>query len=158
MKMFKFGDSVKVKRYIKKFIYVVDEKSKGRVVSERIPSFKEEELVGRIIGCSYRKKGIYNHGSTYRTGSLWGFDDGYDSPYLVVKETFKVWKVQIGMMNKHLEAIEEDIELLDYEVELPTMYSRWTEEERKQMSEWMKRDAAYFPRDEKGRFVKENSI
>ena len=69
-----------------------------------------DKIQGQIVGATYRMTGKYHSEGT----SLGNWNDlpDYYAPYLDVRKSYLVWKIRQGYINKEVEALEEDIELM----------------------------------------------
>jgi hypothetical protein len=152
---FQVGEWVKVFQGVE-FGKEYDKKKKCNV-RKAFPVVFDEPRIGQIVGVKRRFTGEIYPGSGGYDPSYGGYD--YDPPYLNPEKSHIVWLVQVGYLNKPIEAFEKDVSLLDYEEipeDLPWQYQTWTKEDRERLSDWMRQEVAkrpeLFPRDEKGRF------
>lgn len=129
---FKIGDWVVAKAYVE---FAIDE-------GERRQFRFEKEIHGQICGAKCRYIGKY---------VLPSYDE--EAGYIRNMKGIMVWLVRIGMTNKPIEILDEDImpAVTELREGVPWRYTRiaWSSEERKVISEYSKD----FPRDERGRFV-----
>ena len=152
MKKYKYniGDSVRVT----KKSYMGYDKDGNR----RVYTFGElkEPLIGKICGMKRKFLGKYkqaSHSWEYQYSS-----DVIEQSYLKVEGSVLFYEVKQGMLNKSILVLEENIiKIKTWELALhfrsynfPLLYStfKWSEKERKLMSEYSKS----FPRDSKGKF------
>lgn len=105
----------------------------------------DREVLGRITGVKIFQEGEVVSGQVFNTYNY----ESYDPPYLNVKETITTYAVRLGYKNKEIYFLPEDINLTETDKDIPYLYSGWTEEERK----WMSDQSKDWPRDSKGRFI-----
>jgi len=152
---FKIGDWVRYTR--KLMIYYDTENNRNYEIIDGRMEFKGG--VGQICGVSRRHFGYVVPASG---GGFNPFTDEYDyeSAYLKTEETLFFWKVAVGLLNKAIEVPEDGVELLSEEEipkkGLPVMKQRsyvWEDKDR----EMMRVCAQVWPRDSKGRFLKDKT-
>ena len=149
MKKYKYniGDLVRVT----KKSYMGYDKDGNR----RVYTFGElkESLIGKICGMKRKFLGKYKQQDEV------GYNEEFNgSAYLGVTGSVLFYEVKQGMLNKSILVLEENIiKIKTWELALhfrsynfPLLYStfKWSEKERKLMSEYSKS----FPRDSKGKF------
>ncbi len=137
-KRFKIGDWVTVHGYV----YFDYDTKKQRVIMKSKCTFD-----GQIVGGTTKQLGKIIGGSS-------GWEGDYDPAYLSVEKTVFVWLVRRGITNKEIFVLPEDLTLHEnYEGELPWKWTnsyKWTERDRKSLSEYVK-DA---PRNKQRQFSK----
>ena len=114
-----------------------------KIVRSNLTSNRDEDI-GQIVGAKKRQLGKL----IIPTYGYYGDDD---RPYLHTEKTITTWLIKRGYINKPIEALEEDIEVIFMDKELPWLFIPWSKQERKHFSE----DSKDFPRDSKGRFSKD---
>ena len=120
---------------------------------KRVPIKFKRNVIGQIVGATYRHTGEYSHGIKHG-GYMEGYD--YEQASLVGGDRVLVWQIKIGYLNKPVEALEEDIRVLEsYSMirivdKLPWMHTRnkWPQWAKDKLSE----ESKSWPRDEKGRW------
>jgi hypothetical protein len=136
---FKIGDWVLCGGTIERK-HKYDDHKNIRVVWEK-NTFDHPKIV-QVCGASYRSNG-------YIVSSGYGEDfEKYFSP----TNSFFAYEVKLGLTNKPLVVLEEEllkIDVLPLNMELPFRYVRYTPEDRRVLSEFSKE----LPRDKRGRFV-----
>jgi len=104
---------------------------------------------GFIIGAAYRHLGEVKRPSYY---------GGDDSNYLHSKERILVWEVKLGYLNKPIEVLEEDLEIIYSSflpLEIPWLYTTPIPERLlKGFADEMREEMSKVPRDEKGRWLR----
>ena len=133
---YKIGDWVKVKNKVS-FNY---DKDNNRIINK-----EEVNIFGQICGAKRRQ-----------LGKLSNSPSSYGQSYLKVGRIITVWLVRTGMINKPIEALEEDIDKMLLYVtneELPWFNPFANERIKKRCVEEMKEEAKYIERDSKGRFT-----
>lgn len=135
---FKIGDWVKVNRIAK-----IEYDSFGGPAQKKSLITYKREHIGQICGAIYRYEGKRKSG--------WGYDE---PPSFIASKACLLWQVKINIVGKPVEALEEDIDLLDFQDYIyPTLPFRaagyeWTEKDKDYQRNQMK----YWPRDKNGRF------
>jgi len=115
--------------------------------SNRIVERTERIVEGQIVGVVWRPKGQYEPGWG-KSGGLLGYED-YEPAYLKVKGTVKLWKIAVSMMNRPVEAMEQDIEPIDREGTVPMRLPVEFDEAHRR---WLREESKTWPRDERGRW------
>jgi len=151
MKMtYLIGDWVEVESYVR-FYY---DNSNNRLM-ELVKC--DKRTIGQIVGCRKRMLGIFRPSQFY--------EDGADQAYLDKAKAVHLWLIREGYYNKPIEALETHIKMyrplhsqcirpvLSREPKLPSLKIRsfWGSQARDQMRSIMKN----WPRDSKGRWIKE---
>ncbi|KKL87127.1 hypothetical protein LCGC14_1937800 [marine sediment metagenome] len=139
---FKIGQWVQVHA---KAVTVFDNKGGRTIESQKLSN----PIHGQIVGATRRQEGSLRD---------WNENIEYFNPkpewYLSVSETKLVWQIRRGILNKPIEAFEEDIELhvgrSDGLLNIHRYPVQYSEAYRKDMREYMKN----VPRDSKGRWLK----
>lgn len=120
---------------------------------KRVPIKFKRNVIGQIVGATYRHTGEYSHGIKHG-GYMEGYD--YEQASLVGGDRVLVWQIKIGYLNKPVEALGEDIFIAWHSREkgLPWLHTRnkWPQWAKDKLSG----ESKSWPRDEKGRWVKEN--
>ena len=137
---FKFGDSVLVTKKVK---FKYDENN------NRIPVITNCSQVGKIAGATYRRIGEGVKGSA---PSYPDYDVDYPA-YLKNPNAILVWQIKIGMINKSIEALTENILFISSDTDdmenIPwSKQHLWTEKEK----ECLRNEMKNVPRDAKGRW------
>jgi len=139
---FTVGDYVVCRAYVK-FTHRTD----GRRIAERT----EREVRGWIVGMSVRFEGIAHAGGNWAS-SPYG-EPEYERAYLEVEKTFRVWKVAAALMNSPAEVLDEDMPEAPSSPPGPCPMRVVSIDERAR--ERMRTESAHWPRDRRGRFVKD---
>lgn len=110
---------------------------------------KSYKIKGVIVGATRRFLGIHRHETL--SGD---FNDTYESPYLEITGSKLFWKIRQGYLNKAVEALEEDIRLIEpvksvKRKQIPLKYADTSRINWKSVSQ----DSKNWPRDEKGRWT-----
>ena len=112
------------------------------------------KFIGRITGASNKPLGSYQKGGT--SGGGWDGPPEYDPPYLAISRCVFVYKVRVGLMNKEMLVLPEDLRVLTPEeskdLKFPfkeECYFGITPDYRKVLSDFAKVQL----RDKKGKFV-----
>jgi hypothetical protein len=159
---FRIGDWVRVKA-IADFYYteLAMKKSVRKVESRPL----RDPIIGQIVGARIKFLGEFKGGG-YRQAGMWDEDVDYDPPYLSVSNSVTVWLVRKGYLNKAVEVLDGDIELVEeihsncirltiqdrLDRKLPWRKTKqiWDEKAKEELRKIMKDH----PRDEKGRWEK----
>ncbi len=124
-----------------------DNKDGNKRVMNRQP-FPDGDKKCVVIGMTDKHTGFRETDTDYGdpfTGEL-----DYTQTFLHVHDTYRVWHVRTGYMNKPFFALDEDVELLkNPPEEVPVKEVGWTIQTKKELSEISKD----FDRDAKGRFI-----
>lgn len=126
----------------------------GKKISWEPEVFKSPR-VGRIVGLCRRSSGVRIDGGMYYD---WDGTPDYESNYLEVTQSHIFYQVKFGWFNKPVLVAEKDMTLCPLEEiqELPllsTQQYEWNPGDKDRLREDMK----YWPRDSKGRWIKEYS-
>jgi hypothetical protein len=136
---FDIGDWVKVKKQL----LVVSGGSERKRID--LPK-SSKPIIGRISGVKVLRTG--------RIEYSWGEGDAE----FVHKDTITCWEIRIGILNKPIHAMPEDIELCSVsgmgDLELPVLAGDFSFTWNEQCREDMRKEMAEWPRDKKGRWIK----
>lgn len=109
--------------------------------------------LGRVTGITTRFEGKTVAG--YRSWD--GMDD--DPAHFEPTKTLQLWCIRIGLRNREIFVFDEDLIPApeDPDRKLPVLCSfyEWADEDRKRLAEEMRRTMRNWPRDEKGRWIKQ---
>jgi hypothetical protein len=142
---YQVGDWVNVKATSKS-----DYKNKKKIIATTV---EPTPLWGRIVGIKKFFTGTYN-GCKQTLDCHWLCPDvEYEDPYLTNIKTVYLWEIKLGLLNKPILALPENITraigVLDGDI--PVFYSErteWTKESKNRLRDEIKD----IPRDEKGRW------
>lgn len=140
---FDIGDWVKVT----KILYIISSEHERKKID--IPG-KIKPRLGRITGVKYLREGK--------------IELPFDADaYFIHKNTIICWEIRTGLTNKPFYALPEDIELCalsDIEnLEFPILkgeFDQWKGHQAEQLKRDLSEDSKLWPRDEKGRWIKQN--
>lgn len=138
---FQIGDWVKV-RAIASMGY---DSYCGATQTKSLRTYKTEQI-GQICGAVYRYEGKRTSGWSYDAPPEW-----------TAQRAYLLWQVKTNILGKPLEALEEDIDLIDFQEYIypdtipfrapqPKWKQEWKDSLRNEMKDW--------PRDSKGRWTK----
>lgn len=112
--------------------------------------------IGQVVGLTKLQEGRRREGGVNHYMSISGVvDEDYEPPYLEVRNTYLVWLVRTGLMNKPFKVLDIDIQKIHgmTNAKLPILclaQPPFREEDKQFLREVMKDH----PRDEKGRWKK----